>query len=54
MSDKEIHIEIEKIIKENDAANIKDMGKIMGIASKKFSGQADNSLIASIVKSKLT
>ena len=54
MSDKEIHIEIEKIIKENDARDIKDMGKIMGIASKKFSGQADNSLIASIVKSKLT
>ncbi len=54
ISDKEIHIEIEKIIKENDARDIKDMGKIMGIASKKFSGQADNSLIASIVKSKLT
>ena len=29
------------------------MGKIMGIAAKKFSGKADNSLIASIVKSKL-
>jgi len=54
ISDKEIHIAIEKIIKENNAHNIKDMGKIMGIATKKFSGQADNSLIASIVKSKLT
>ena len=54
MSDKEIHIEIEKIIKENAAANLKAMGKIMGIASNKFSRQADNSLIATIVKSKLT
>ena len=54
MSDEEIHIEIEKIIKENNASDIKDMGKIMGIATKKFSGQADNSLIANIVKSKLT
>ena len=54
MSDEEIHNEIEKIIKENNASDIKDMGKIMGIAAKKFSGQADNSLIANIVKSKLT
>ena len=53
MSTKKIEIEIEKIIKENDASDIKDMGKIMGIATKKFSGQADNSLIASIIKSKL-
>ena len=42
-----------EVIESLGASTLKDMGKIMGIAAKKFSGQADNSLIASIVKSKL-
>ena len=53
LSEKEISQEIEIIIKTNKANDMKDMGRIMGIASKKFAGKADNSLIAKIVKSKL-
>ena len=53
LSEKEISQEIEIIIKTNKANDMKDMGRIMGIASKKFAGKSDNSLIAKIVKSKL-
>ena len=53
LSEKAISQEIEIIIKTNKANDMKDMGRIMGIASKKFAGKADNSLIAKIVKSKL-
>ena len=53
LSEKEISQEIEIIIKTNKANDMKDMGRIMGIASKKFAGKADNNLIAKIVKSKL-
>lgn len=45
---------IQKIIAENGATSMKDMGKIMGIANKELSGQADNKLISVIVKELLT
>jgi uncharacterized protein YqeY len=32
---------------------MKDMGKVMGMASKKFAGTADNKLISTIVKQAL-
>ena len=44
---------IEDIIKETDAKSIKDMGKVMGIASKKLAGSADNKTIAMLVKTLL-
>jgi uncharacterized protein YqeY len=45
---------IRKIIAETGATSMKDMGKIMGIANKELSGQADNKLISVIVKELLT
>ncbi|MEP3207686.1 MAG: GatB/YqeY domain-containing protein [Maribacter sp.] len=49
--------EIEKIVVETIAAvgadGMKDMGKVMGIVSKKLAGQADGKTISTIVKSKL-
>ncbi len=45
--------EIEKIINEVGASSIKDMGKVMGISSKKFAGKADNKTISNIVKTLL-
>lgn len=45
---------IQKIIAENGATSMKDMGKIMGIANKELSGQADNKLISNIVKELLS
>ncbi|MBI9036852.1 MAG: GatB/YqeY domain-containing protein [Bacteroidales bacterium] len=44
---------INDIIKETNAKTIKDMGKVMGIASKKLGGSADNKTIAMIVKTLL-
>ncbi len=49
--------EIEKIVVETITAvgadGMKDMGKVMGIVSKKLAGQADGKTISTIVKSKL-
>ncbi len=42
--------EIKAIIDETGATTIKEMGKIMGIANKKFAGQADNKTISDIIK----
>jgi hypothetical protein len=53
LSDDELSGEIEKIINESGATSIKEMGKVMGIATKKLSGKADNSRIAKIIKEKL-
>lgn len=50
--------EIEKIVKETitdlNASSIKDIGKVMGIVIKKLSGNADNKVVAEIVKKLLT
>lgn len=42
-----------KIIENANASSMKDMGKVMGIATKKYKGQTDNSRIAQIIKEKL-
>ena len=50
--------EIERIISdlivEIDADGMKDMGKVMGLATKKLSGKADGKTISNIVRSKLS
>ncbi len=38
------------IIAETGANSVKDMGKVMGIASKKLAGKADNKAISEIIK----
>jgi len=53
LSDGELSEEIEKIINNSGASSIKEMGKVMGMATKKLSGKADNSRIAKIIKEKL-
>ena len=53
LSDNELSEEIEKIINESGASNIKEMGRVMGLATKKLSGKADNSRIAKTIKEKL-
>ncbi|HET8837685.1 MAG TPA: GatB/YqeY domain-containing protein [Flavobacteriaceae bacterium] len=54
MSEKEIEIEVQKIINETNASGMKDMGKVMGVASKKLAGKADGKTISMIVKRKLS
>jgi len=53
ISYEEIEKIISDIIKEIDAQGMKDMGKVMGIASAKLSGKADGKTISNIVRAKL-
>lgn len=50
MSDDELLAELKKIIQESGASSIKDMGRVMGIANKKFQGKAESKKIAQFTK----
>lgn len=45
---------VDAIIAANGAEGMKDMGKVMAIASKELAGKADGRTISNIVKSKLS
>lgn len=53
ISEEELRIIIMNIIDKNDASGIKDMGKVMGIATKELNGKADGKTISTLVKSLL-
>ena len=53
LTDKEIHIEISKIIDAHEQLTIKDMGKIMGELKGKFSGRMDFGKASGVVKALL-
>lgn len=50
MSEEDIRAAIHEIIAETGASSMKDMGRVMGMAAKKFAGKADNKVISTIVK----
>lgn len=50
ISEEELTKIIKEIIESTGASGIKDMGKVMGQASKQLAGKADNKSIAGIVK----
>ena len=50
MSEEDIRAIVKRIINETGASTVKDMGKVMGTASKELAGKADNSTIAAIVR----
>jgi hypothetical protein len=50
LSQEEIEAEVKKIIAEVGAISMKDMGKVMGTASKQLAGKADGRIISEIVK----
>lgn len=50
LSEAEIKSEVEKIIADTGASGMKDMGKVMGIASKKMAGRADGKVISGVVR----
>ena len=54
LSKDKIEIIITKIIVDVNASSMKDMGGVMGLASKELGGKADGKLIAQIVKEKLS
>lgn len=50
LSESEVEEIVKGIISETGASKMSDMGKVMGIASKKLAGQADGRTISTIVK----
>ncbi|WP_346861590.1 GatB/YqeY domain-containing protein [uncultured Draconibacterium sp.] len=54
MSDEDLTAEVKAIIEEVGASSMKDMGKVMGIASKKLAGKADGAAISVKVKALLS
>lgn len=50
LSEAEIEAEVRKIIAETGTSSMKDMGRVMGAASKQMAGRADGRLISEIVK----
>jgi|SRR5574344_63704 hypothetical protein len=54
MSEAEIEAEVKAIIAETGASSMKEMGKVMGVASKKMAGKADGRLISTLVKKLLS
>ncbi len=54
LSEQEIEEVIEKIIESSGASGMKDMGKVMGLASAELAGRADGKTISMVVKKKLS
>ena len=50
MSEEEITAVVKKIVEDTGASGMKDMGRVMGMASKQLAGKADNKLVSTIVK----
>lgn len=51
LTEDEITAKVKDIIAQTGATSMKDMGKVMGIASKQMAGQADGGVISKIVRS---
>lgn len=50
MSEEEIEAVVKEIIAQTGAQSMKEMGKVMGVASKQLAGKADGKKISEIVK----
>ncbi|MGI6343015.1 MAG: GatB/YqeY domain-containing protein [Bacteroidales bacterium] len=53
LSEEEVQEIVKQVVEEVGATSMKDMGKVMGIVTKKIAGKADNKMISNIVKSLL-
>ena len=54
LSEKEIETEVLAIVSSIGVSGMKDMGKVMGIASQQLAGKADSKLVSAIVKKVLS
>ncbi len=54
LSEEELAQTLQQIIEKTGASSMKDMGKVMGIASKELAGKADGKTIAQMVKKYLS
>lgn len=50
LSDEEIEAEVKAVIAETGASSMRDMGKVMGVATKRLAGRAEGQKISAIVK----
>lgn len=50
MTEEEVELAIKAIIEQTGATSMKEMGKVMGIASKQLAGKAEGGTISQIVK----
>jgi hypothetical protein len=50
LSEAELETELRQIIAETGATSAKDLGKVMGAASKRFAGRADGKMISAVTK----
>lgn len=53
LSEEEVEAKVDEIIAQTGAEGMKDMGKVMGLASQALAGKADGKTISMIVKRKL-
>lgn len=53
LSEEEVAAVIDQVIEATGASSMKDMGKVMGMATKQLAGQADGKTISTLVKQKL-
>ena len=54
MSEAELSSTIQAIIERLGASSMKDMGKVMGVATKELAGKADGKLVSQMVKAALS
>ena len=54
LSGEQLRDEIKNIVTETGATSPSDMGKVMGVATKRFAGKADGKTISAIVKELLS
>lgn len=54
LSEEELKQNIQAIINDLGASSMKDMGRVMGVASKQFAGKADGKLVAATVRALLS
>ena len=54
LSEEELELEITKVITETGATSMKEMGKVMGIATKTLAGKAEGRAISALVKKLLS
>jgi uncharacterized protein len=54
LSEEELRNLIRNIVEQTGAKDMKDMGKVMGIATKEIAGKADNKVVSAMVKELLS
>ena len=53
LTEDEIKVIVEEVVKETGAATMKDMGKVMANVTPKVKGRADNKIVSGLVKQML-